>query len=313
MLIKLSLLALSILSPVAALFVDGFKPEWWTLVRFSFYFLSFYGVIFFTTFIFDGIHYILHRFENSQWPILRFLGGFHGTHHKWLGSSLKFDESITHLDTLHHLIPELATQIICSLLLLYFVNPAVIAGVIIFFIVTFAVARSQNNQDQNHQVVIPALAPRNFFFVDSSFHLYHHIFPLTNFGSVTILFDLIFGTATQIKSRKIVLFDLDKKIEIKLRKQLEKEDALVSIGEQFDHLSVNIEKQDVLITRSNSKSYRQIVELFLKLNSSKQIVPEVWTLGLQNLVPDLELQYQNVRFRNLPLTATLFLIKRGYR
>lgn len=256
------------------------------------------GVFFAGSFVFDVIHWMLHRFMRSDIPLLRAVGSLHGAHHQFLDERLVINPAWMVRNLLLHVVPEVSTQLAVSSLFYLFCPalPVVLAQATM--VVLFVGVLILRGKDLNHLPYGQVKSPHDTFLVSPSYHLQHHENGDVFFGSYHQLFDLLFGTACVIKGRTFVVTGANgafgKPLVEMLRRAGAKEVRTLRFGQDWNYGEVararsQLEGADVLVLAHGSKvdhameanchAFRDFVELFREVTANALVAPEVWAVG----------------------------------
>ncbi len=141
-------------------------------------------------------------------------------------------------------------------------------------------------------------APRRGFFTDAAYHAMHAQFPDRYFGSITTVFDAVFGTGCAVKNRIVVITGasgafgapfaqlmLDAGatdvIPLKFGVNYVYEDYSACDGalQQADILILAHGAKGELAMQANCDSFVALIERFRKLTDKRKVPPEVWAVG----------------------------------
>jgi hypothetical protein len=169
-------------------------------------------------FVFDVLHWLLHRFHNSKYKFLRQIGWIHMVHHYYFNRSLQFNDKYAWHNTWVELPVEGLCLYIGSLIAwygcAYFGLTDVPGGFTadIFRKIAFTqVAKTvytmyKEGKDGNHPVgwkVVPK--DPDFLSVGAEYHCLHHIEPDAYYSSVHRVFDQIIGASSSLKGKRILI------------------------------------------------------------------------------------------------------------
>ena len=249
------------------------------------------------TFAFDCIHFTLHQLLRSRHPWLVALGRLHQAHHDFFDTRLRLHEELIGRNLLHHVVPEVLTQLAVTSVAFAVLPPwpvlAAMAVEVAFGVSTLLV----RGKDPYHRPVARVPAPRSWV-VTPEYHAVHHVHPDTHYGSYTVLFDMLLGTAVGLKGRTVALTGAGGAFGSALRELLEAEGARVvplKFGAAFDGRGVAESGREVLASadllvlahgsrrvrpmEGNCDSFVALIETFKALTAGRQVPPEVWALG----------------------------------
>ena len=260
--------------------------------------LSAIGLFLAASFVFDCIHYLLHRMMNSGSPFLRRIGGLHGAHHQFLGEDMQLNKDFVGSNIGKHVIPEFITQVIVTLAFLLLVSPEPVVIAVAFETIVFMVVMFLKGVDGNHRPLARLLSPAKTFFITPHYHAFHHVFPDSCFSSWTRLFDILFGTAVQIRGKRIAMTGARGSFGKGMKQLLEKlgPKSLVTFqyGKDYTYddyrkIFSELENVDILILchgaktenamEANNTSCVKIIDRFIQVSKTRLVPPEVWAIG----------------------------------
>jgi hypothetical protein len=140
-------------------------------------------------------------------------------------------------------------------------------------------------------------APRRGFITDASYHAMHRLFPQAYFGSVTTLFDRVFGTGTSVKGRRLVITGASGAFGAPFARLLMEAGAEVTplkFGVNYTYFDYSrcdaaLRKADILVLahgakgelamQANCDSFVHFVERFKQLTHERGAPVEVWAVG----------------------------------
>jgi hypothetical protein len=267
--------------------------------------------------VFDVMHWLLHRFHNSKYKILRQIGWIHMIHHYYYNRSLQFNEKYAWHNTWVELPVEGFCLYIGSLIAwygcAYFGLTDVSGGFTadIFRKIVFTqVGKTvytmyKEGKDGNHPIgwkVVPK--DPDFLSVGAEYHCLHHIEPDAYYSSVHRVFDQIIGASSSLKGKRIVMTGASGSYGQALIKRFRGEKIksleVLTYGKDWTHdnFSGAISKlvnADILILahgtkgpdamQANCHSAVKLIELFrahrkpITSTSVSQMLPEVWYVG----------------------------------
>ncbi len=249
------------------------------------------------TFIFDAIHYALHCCLNSRWRWLRRLASPHQAHHDFCDHQLVYHEEGVVPNVVLHVIPEYATQMtVCSMafLLLHSVPVLLVMGI---FTAIFLNVIAMRGKDRNHLHLPTVPVARESLFVQAAYHALHHVYPESYISSYTTLFDIVMGTACQIRGRRVALTGSSGSFGSAMKDRLERAGAVVvplRFGVDFtynDYSSADsvLATADILVLahgakgeqamQANCDSFLALIDRFKGLTRHRQVPVEVWAVG----------------------------------
>ncbi len=282
------------------------------------------------SFLFDIVHYVLHVFENSRFPLLRRLGALHGVHHLFLDKQMQIQKEHSFKNIILHILPEYLTAVVGISALGYFYFGWLPAGIVIGIrTVMVVVYVAQRGQDFTHQPLTRINAKRSLWFVGPQYHSLHHVFPLQHYSSFFNIFDMLFGTNCQTQGRKFLICDPSTKFEKHFVEKLSKLGASLDEAQLRELAEDKLAQAEVLIlSRDQQTEDTQIIkfiERFKEIGLTRLLPPEVWLLNFDknssqlsrrsfSLDQDLTFRYARVSTESgLQARAVLWLFKRGFR
>lgn len=248
-----------------------------------------------STFVFDVIHFLLHKMEQSQILWVSKMGRLHQIHHQFFDEKLKTHPELWQANLKYHLIPELVTQIIVTSLFIIWANSYAVLAVVLFEILIFFYVLSKKGFDFNHTYNEKAAKrPSMSWFILPNYHYQHHIDPTNFYGSWYRFFDFIFGYSSSINQKTFLItgssgtFGREIK-QIFLKKGIRFVEIKYGIDftqNSYDEFVSKIQGVDGLILCHGSKedcqwsmveSYKKLITLFLEHVETD--LPEIWALG----------------------------------
>lgn len=251
----------------------------------------------FATVCFDCLHWALHAAHRSTAGWLRAIGGVHHTHHRFLTTNLRFDDSLSTANLVQHRTVELAGHVLAAALGFLVLEPAPVVLVLAAFLAGFLVVTARRGRDAHHRALPVVPAPRSALFVGVGYHALHHAHPDRYFGSVLTLFDRLFGTGCQVAGRTVALTGASGAFGAPLKAILEREGATVlplKYGVDYrygDYAGADeaLGRADILVLAHGSKvkdamaancdSFLALIDRFRELKRSSRFPPEVWAVG----------------------------------
>ena len=249
------------------------------------------------TFLFDAIHFTLHRCLEPKGRWLRKLASPHQAHHDFCDRRLVYHDVAIVPNLVLHVIPEYATQMAVCAISLTVLDAFPVAIVMGGFTLIFSGVVILRGKDRNH-VQRPILPPAHAsFFVPPSYHALHHVYPDSYMSSYTTMFDRLMGTACQIRGRRFALTGPSGAFGAAMKELLERAGAVViplkfeldwSYSDYSGADSV-LETADVLILahgakgatamQANCDSFLAMIERFRRLPRHRQVPGEIWAVG----------------------------------
>lgn len=250
-----------------------------------------------STALFDVLHYLLHRWQQSRIPLLRVFSSWHWVHHRFLNLEMQVDPSLRVKNLFFHVVPEFLTTIAgtlaCALL---FPLEAVIA-VIVLRCGLFVVTVRQEGVDIHHMSMDRISGQQSLFWVGPDYHAMHHIYPNSFFSSFFNVFDLLMGKSCQIRGRRFLVTGASGALGSALVRRIERQGGIVETARhgidfrpgQPGLLRDKLERADVLVLAHGSKTedcwnanfvtFTEIIELFEEMGRTRLTPPEIWAVG----------------------------------
>lgn len=250
-----------------------------------------------STFLFDILHYLLHRWQNSRFALLREFSRWHDVHHKFLDKNMNVHPNWAKANLWCHLVPEFVVSIIGTLIFVLVFDWIAVVFVVLIHSGLFAWRVLDEGRDINHMNMDRLNGRRGNLFVTPTYHALHHVYPNQFFSSFISLFDLIFGTNCQIKGQRILVTGASGAYGQALTQRLEQLGAIVDTAKygedyQIDHydgLSEKMQKADILVLAHGSKnedcwtanytSFVDLIEKFRVIGKDRLTPPEIWAVG----------------------------------
>jgi monoglucosyldiacylglycerol epimerase len=249
------------------------------------------------TFVFDATHFGLHLFLRSRSRWLQWLASPHQAHHDFFDGLLRYHDEAVVPNLLHHVVPEYATQILVCAVAFTVLDMMPVIIVMAIFTVLFASVLTLKGKDHSHVPFAIIPVPRGTMFVGAPYHVMHHVYPESHMSSFTTLFDLLMGTACQIRGRRVVLTGASGTFGSAMRGLLERAGAVVvplKFGadwtyDDYSGADSALEGADILVLahgvkgeqamQANCASFLALIDRFRSLTQHRQVPVEVWAVG----------------------------------
>jgi hypothetical protein len=246
-------------------------------------------VFIFTTTAFDALHFLLHKWQNSRFAVLRIASRMHQAHHDFLGPDVQIRMQYKWRNMVLHLVPEYLVTILATLACLTIFSPWPVVAMCTLHTVLFAIRLKEEGLDVNHMSMSRLSGPRSLWWVDQSYHALHHVHPTAYFSSMCNIFDLVFGTAHKLSGACIAVTGASGAFGAEMVRQLRQCGAVViPIGRD---LNVDFPGVDILVLAHGAKNepnacweanYRTPIELgerFISESKGRLVPPEIWGVG----------------------------------
>lgn len=249
------------------------------------------------TFVFDVVHYLFHRFLESNYKWLKVIGSTHLWHHRFYTSSLNIQSEWARNNLIYHVFVEYFVHIVSILICFFVFNPIAVMMAILFETGIFMSVWYCRGKDPHHKVYDSLPAYRGGFFVSAEYHAMHHLHPTKFFSSMIKLFDFMLGSACHLKGKHIAMTGASGALGSHMKKLLEAEGAHVvclKFGvdyhyHDYDRLAQTLSKTDILFLchgskfenaqQANCDSFVRIIELFKKVRKPSKEALEIWGVG----------------------------------
>ncbi len=249
------------------------------------------------TFVFDAIHLTLHRCLNSRWQWLRKLASPHQAHHDFCDRQLVYHDAVVLPNLVLHVIPEYITQMAVCLAAFLVLDSLPVLLVMAVFTAIFAAVVALRGKDRNHLPCSTVPVAKQSFFVGAAYHALHHVYPDNYMSSYTTLFDILMGTACQIRGRRVALTGSSGSFGSAMNELLERAGAVVAplrfgvdyTYEDYTGADSVLETADILILahgakgeqamQANCDSFLALIDRFRLLTRHRQLPVEVWAVG----------------------------------
>jgi hypothetical protein len=250
-----------------------------------------------STFLFDALHWLLHRWGRSKNRLLRRFARWHWVHHRFLDRRMRVHQELVRPNIVFHVLPEYLTSMAGTLIFLLIFPWQPVVLVALYRTVLFALTLRDEGIDSNHMAMDRLDGQPGLFWVSQSYHARHHIHPNNYFSSFTNVFDLLFATGAQISGRRFLITGAGGAFGGAMKARLEGLGAIVdtarhgvdfSVGD-YARMREKLADTDVLVLAHGAKSggcqdancttFVDLIELFIALGKDRLNPPEVWALG----------------------------------
>ncbi|WP_108459294.1 hypothetical protein [Devosia naphthalenivorans] len=250
-----------------------------------------------STALFDALHWILHKWETSRFPLLRKFSSWHWVHHKFLGLDMQVNPAYARANLWFHILPEYLTSMAGTLIFLLFFPWPVIATVAAIRTIMLVMTIREEGLDYNHMSMDRVGGQQGLLWVDNNYHAMHHVYPHNFFSSFANVFDLAAGTACQIKGRRFLITGASGAFGSAMAAKLAALGGTVDTAKSgVDFTAGNyaatgekLERADVLVLSHGAKSedcwnanyqtFCDLIDLFMETGKTRLAPPEVWALG----------------------------------
>lgn len=266
----------------------------WTLVAWVFQ-----GVLVFivSTLMFDALHWLLHRWGRSKSRLLRTLSRWHWVHHRFLDRKMRVHPELVWQNLIYHVMPEYLTSLAGTLIFLFIFPWPPVAAVAAMRSWMLVQTIIEEGMDFNHMNMDRVSGQQGLLWVNQSYHAMHHIHPNNFFSSFANVFDLVFGTATQISGRRFLITGASGAFGGAIKTRIERLGGIVETAKHgvdfsagdYGRMREKLARADVLILSHGAKSegawdanhrtFVDLIDLFIEAGRDRLTPPEVWALG----------------------------------
>ena len=250
-----------------------------------------------STLLFDALHWLLHKWGRSKNRLLRRFARWHWVHHRFLDRKMRVHPELVWPNLIYHVLPEYLTALAGTLaFLLVFPWPPIAAVVLLRTWMLIQTIRDEG-MDFNHMSMDRISGQQGLWWVNPSYHAMHHVHPNNFFSSFTNVFDLLFGTATQIDGRRFLITGAGGAFGGAMQARVERLGGIVETARHgvdftagdYDRMRDKLARADVLILShgarsegcwdANHRTFVDLADLFIAAGRSRLTPPEVWALG----------------------------------
>lgn len=250
-----------------------------------------------STFLFDVLHYLLHRWQASRFRLLRTFARWHLVHHHFLDRKMRVHPGLARANLRYHIIPEYLTWLAGTLPFLLVFPWQAVAIMVVAYTVRLVVTIRQEGVDNHHMAMERVDGQHRQFKVGDSYHALHHIYPDGFYSSSVNLFDLIFGTAVSFRHRRFLVTGASGAYGSAMVKRLKRLGAEVrSLKHDVDFTADSVEAArrdlewaEVLVLahgaksedcdNANHRTFVALIDAFAEIGVDRLTPPEVWAVG----------------------------------
>jgi len=245
-----------------------------------------------STVVFDIVHYLLHLFARSSNPLLRWAGGLHETHHRFLDRNLEIRREYQTANLYRHVIPEYSTQVAFCLCLLWLLPAVVVVSAMALQTLVFLLILREKGMDINHRTIERLPAYRPMFFCLPPYHALHHVHPDAHFSSWIKAFDYALGTGAWLEGRRVAITGATTPVGAELARELEARwhcgvTALELPEPGSAVVQEALERAEILVLGHVSgaaadeaweRSYGELIESYYEVAGAGKLPIEVWAV-----------------------------------
>lgn len=250
-----------------------------------------------STFLFDALHWLLHKWGRSKNRLLRRFSRWHWVHHRFLDRKMRVHLDVKRQNIIFHILPEYLTSMAGTLIFLLVFPWQPVFGIAVIRTILLAMSIKDEGMDANHMSMDRIGGRQGAWWINQNYHAMHHVHPNNFFSSFTNGFDLIFGTGTQISGRRFLITGASGAFGGAMKTRLEKLGGIVETAKHgvdfsagnYEPMREKLERADVLILSHGAKSegchdanvttFVGLIDLFAEIGKDRLIPPEIWGLG----------------------------------
>jgi hypothetical protein len=257
------------------------------------------GVVTFavSTFIFDSVHWALHRWTKSRFALLRTFASWHHVHHRFLDGKMQVHMDLAATNFWAHLLPEFATSVAGTAIFYLWFNWIPVTVVMLLHVWNFAQNILTEGMDGNHMSMDRVSGQQSLFKVNAAYHAMHHITPDNFYSSYLNLFDLLFGRSCTIRHRRFLITGASGAFGSAMKQRIEALGGLVDVAKHgvdfaagdVERMRDKLQRADVLILAHGAKgaeawdanytSFAELADLFIAIGKDRLVPPEIWAVG----------------------------------
>lgn len=250
-----------------------------------------------STFIFDTVHWALHRWTKSRFGLLRTFASWHHVHHRFLDGKMQVHPDLAMTNFWAHLLPEFLTSVAGTAIFYLVFHWLPVSAVLALHIWNFVNNIRTEGMDANHMAMDRVSGQQSLFKVNAAYHAMHHITPDNFYSSYLNLFDLLFGRSCTIRHRKFVITGASGAFGSAMKRRIEALGGQVETarhGVDFapgdvGRMQQKLEWADVLVLAHGAKgaeawdanytTFAEVSDLFIALGKDRLVPPEIWAVG----------------------------------
>ena len=250
-----------------------------------------------STFIFDVVHYLLHKWSKSKVPLLREFASWHNVHHKFLDEHMNINPEWVKANFWAHLLPEFATSIAGTVVFYLFFDWIPVTVILLVHVWKFIGTLREEGIDYNHMAMDRISGQTGLWRVTQSYHALHHIYPDNFYSSYVNVFDMLFGTTCKIRKRRFLVTGASGAFGRALVSRLRDMGAIVDTAKHgvdfapadYERMRDKLARTDVLVLAHGSKeedtwnaNFRtptELADMFIEVGKQRLVPAEIWGLG----------------------------------
>ena len=250
-----------------------------------------------STFIFDTVHWALHRWTKSRFALLRTFASWHHVHHRFLDGKMQVHMDLAATNFWAHLVPEFLTSLAGTAVFYLVFNWIPVTVVVLIHVWNFANNIRTEGMDGNHMSMDRVSGQQSLLKVNAAYHAMHHITPDNFYSSYLNVFDLLFGRSCTIRHRRFLITGASGAFGSAMKARIERLGGIVETarhGVDFaagdtERMRARLERADVLILAHGAKgaqawdanytTFVELADLFTALGKDRLVPPEIWAVG----------------------------------
>ena len=250
-----------------------------------------------STFIFDTVHWALHRWTKSRFALLRTFASWHHVHHRFLDGKMQVHMDLAATNFWAHLVPEFLTSLAGTAIFYLVFNWIPVTVVVLIHVWNFANNIRTEGMDGNHMSMDRVSGQQSLLKVNAAYHAMHHITPDNFYSSYLNVFDLLFGRSCTIRHRRFLITGASGAFGSAMKARIERLGGIVETarhGVDFaagdtERMCARLERADVLILAHGAKgaqawdanytTFVELADLFTALGKDRLVPPEIWAVG----------------------------------
>jgi hypothetical protein len=250
-----------------------------------------------STFIFDTVHWALHRWTKSRIALLRTFASWHHVHHRFLDGKMQVHMDLAGTNFWAHLVPEFLTSLAGTAVFYLFFNWIPVTAVVLIHVWNFANNIRTEGMDGNHMSMNRVSGQQSLFKVNAAYHAMHHITPDNFYSSYLNVFDLLFGRSCTIRHRRFLITGASGAFGSAMKARIERLGGIVETAKHSvdfaagdtERMQSRLQRADVLILCHGAKgaeawdanytTFVELSDLFISLGKERLVPPEIWAVG----------------------------------
>jgi len=250
-----------------------------------------------STFIFDTVHWALHRWTKSRFALLRTFASWHHVHHRFLDGKMQVHMDLAATNFWAHLVPEFLTSVAGTAVFYLVFHWIPVTAVVAIHVWNFANNIRTEGMDGNHMSMDRVSGQQSLFKVNAAYHAMHHITPDNFYSSYLNVFDLLFGRSCTIRHRRFLITGASGAFGSAMKARIEAKGGLVETAKHgvdfaagaVERMRAKLERADVLILAHGAKgqeawdanytTFTELADLFITIGKDRLVPPEIWAVG----------------------------------